>query len=256
MKPFQRAKVSIIVPFHGQYEKVTKLLKSIVIATNSNPYEICLVDDASPNKQFIKKVEGTPQIKVIRSEKQLGYGGALKLGYDNTKQPWVVFLNSDCCVTTPNWLINLGKTLIELKDQNVKMVSSRMDNQGAYTSKLHSESNIISKHSILNENDGPLPLISVMCHRDLFNHIGGFVKNYPLGYEEEELSARMRIFGYKQAISGTSWIHHDGSATLKQLHEENPEKFNKNMEISREMCIKDMQLHGQLQAQLKNKRKR
>ena len=239
--PFSRAKVTIIVPFHGQYEKVTKLVRSIVMATRSNPYEIVLVDDCSPNRQFIEKVKGTPQVKTFRSEKHLGMGRALKLGFESTKQPWVVFLNSDCVIEKPNWLIEMGRTLIALKDQKVKMVSARMDNMPGYSSRLKSSKDAVDPHYVMTENED-LPLTCVMCHRDLFKHIGGFVKSYPLGYEDEELAHRMRKAGYKQAISGISWVHHDGGggATLNQLFQEDPEEFKKKSELSREMCIEDI----------------
>ena len=45
--PFSRSRVDIIIPFYGQYEKVTSLVESILVAVRSNPYHITLVDDCS-----------------------------------------------------------------------------------------------------------------------------------------------------------------------------------------------------------------
>jgi hypothetical protein len=41
--PFSKSRVDIIIPFHGQYKKVTALIQSIVISVKINSN--CLVED-------------------------------------------------------------------------------------------------------------------------------------------------------------------------------------------------------------------
>ena len=79
-----------------------------------------------------------------------------------------------------------------------------------------------------------------MCHRDLFKHIGGFIKSYPYAwYEDEELSHRMRKFGFKQGISTKAWIRHEGGSTIKYIW--NKIKESKEiMENNRELCLSDI----------------
>ena len=36
-------------------------------------------------------------------------------------------------------------------------------------------------------------------------------------YEDEEFAFRMRKNGFNQGVCGTSWIHHDGGATIEEL---------------------------------------
>lgn len=244
--PFSRNPVDIIIPFHGQYEKVSKLVESILRGIRSNPYQITLVDDASPNPSFIKEFEKVddkpppgcnPIVQGIRNESQLGFGGALKVGFANTNQPYVVFLNSDCFIEDVNWLIGLGQSLLEGKRNNVRMVSSMMNNS--------SNKALVAKREDRRADyilqDGYLPLVSVMCHRRLFEKIGGFIKSYPYGwYEDEELGYRMKKFGYKQAVCGKSWVRHYGEATINDLWKHNPEAI-KIMESNRERCLIDIQ---------------
>jgi len=248
--PFSTSKVDIIIPFHSQYETVYDLLKSILFSIKSNPYQITLVDDCSHNKNFgeeIKKsfIKNTPngfvpQVQYIRSEKQLGFAGALKLGFENTKNPWVLFLHSDCVVEDPNFMIDMGQALLNWKDKGipVKMVSARSNNPGDLE---------LAKSDRLEKNDKDiildkeaLPLFCAMCHRDLFSHIGGFLKTYPYAwYEDEELSFRMKTKGFLQGISTKAWIKHQGGATIKYLWETKPE-IKKIMENNRELCLQDI----------------
>lgn len=250
VKPFSRSSVNIIIPFHGQYEKVIKLVQSILFCTKSNPYQICLVDDYSQNGALVqewllksdlakKTIHYKPQLVVHRTPEQLGFGGALRYGFERTEEPWVVFIHSDCVVEDSNWLIAMGKSLLDLKKDQVRMVSARTNNPGAGAYKLlQGKRGEYIDDAILEE--GSLPLYCVMAHRDLFHHIGGFIKEYPFGwYEDEELAYRMKHRGYKQAVCGRSWVHHEGGATVNQLWADQP-SAKKIMESNRERCVLDM----------------
>ena len=247
---FSKSRVDIIIPFHAQYEKVMSLIQSIILAVKSNPYHITLVDDHSDNEnfskeindQFKKKTENgyVPQVSCIRNERQLGFAGSLQVGFENTSLPWVLFMHSDCLVEDTNFMLEMGQSLIDWKNQKipVKMVCARSNNPGDCDK---AKANITEKgeENIILENE-TLPLYCAMCHRDLFSHIKGFIKNYPYAwYEDEELAHRMRKFGYKQGISTKAWIRHEGSSTIKYLWNKNPDIKN-IMENNRELCIQDI----------------
>jgi glycosyltransferase involved in cell wall biosynthesis len=235
---FGRSPVDIIVPFHGCYDKVIRLIEG-VYKVRSNPYQLTLVDDGSPNKGFLTQIESLPQLNCIRLEKQRGFGAALRAGYEATKQPWVMFMHSDCEIEDPLWMIQLGQTMMELKDQGVKMVSARTNNPTCDDRRFIASHGMKSDHVILSPGD-VMPLYCAMCHRDLFQHIGGFIKEYPYAmYEDQELSHRMSAFGFKQAISGTSWIKHIGNSTIGEVLRSDPQAESQ-MEANYDRCISDM----------------
>ena len=247
---FSNSKVDIIIPFHAQYHSVIRLMESIIFTTKSNPYHICLVDDASPNisfeqeinEQFKKKTpEGIkPQVSVVRLEEQKGFAGALNYGLEHTEQPWVVFMHSDCVVLDQGWLIEMGKSLMNWEGDKkpVKMVSSRTDNPGPYSAVFKAKQRERGPDRILDE--GHLPLFCTMCQRSLFDQIGGFLKEYPFAwYEDEELAYRMKHYGFNQGICGRSWVKHIGGSTVESLWRDHPET-KQIMEENRTRCIKDM----------------
>ncbi len=248
--PFSRSPVDIIIPFHDHHDQVAKLVYSILISVKSNPYQITLIDDGSKNKFFSEDFKdfdrnrpmGTdPIVKVIRSEQRLGFGGALNLGFKNTKQPYVMIMHSDCLVENPNWMVSMGESLLALKEFNVRMVAAKSQNPGPGTAKLKAEKGeFVTTNDMILNDDEFLPLYCVMAHRELFNRIGGFVKAYPyLGYEDEELAYRMKRHGYKQAVCSKAWINHTGGMTINSLIKENPEVIGVINE-NRNLCIEDM----------------
>lgn len=247
---FSRSKVDIIIPFHAQYERVSTLVKSILMSVKSNPYQITLVDDCSENQSFGEEIQNEfskntpqgyrPQLQYIRNDQQIGFGGSLKVGFKSTEQPWVLFMHSDCVVEDPNFMIDLGNSLIAWKQSGVpvKIVSARSDNPGDCGRAKAGRLDKGDKDIVL--EDETMPLFCAMCNRDLFHHIGGFIKEYPFAwYEDEELAHRMRVRGLLQGISTKSWIHHQGGSTVKYLWESRPE-CRATMEKNRERCIEDI----------------
>ena len=249
-KPFSRSRVDIIIPFHAQYERVSNLVRSIILSVKSNPYLITLVDDCSDNKNFGEEVKrefakGTPegfspQLQYIRSEKQIGFGGALQLGFEATEQPWVLFMHSDCTVEDPNFMLDMGQSLLRWKEAGkpVKMVSAKSDNPGDCEPLRAGRLDKDGEDFVL--KDAALPLYCAMCNRDLFRHIGGFLKAYPYAwYEDEELASRMKRHGLLQGASARAWVRHHGGATIKYIWETRPET-REVMEGNRELCIADI----------------
>lgn len=250
VKPFSMSRVDIIIPFHSQYERVSSLVRSIIISVKSNPYQITLVDDCSENKNFGEEIQKEfakntpqgfkPQLQYLRSDKQLGFAGALKLGFESTEQPWVLFMHSDCVVEDPNFMIDMGQSLLKWKRAGVpvKMVSARSDNPGDLEAAKATRMDKGDQDIVLGE--GTLPLFCAMCNRDLFRHIGGFLKPYPYAwYEDEELAHRMRSRGLLQGVSTKAWVHHHGAATVKYLWETRPDT-KAAMEANRERCLSDI----------------
>jgi len=250
LRPFSASRVDIIIPFHSQYEKVSRLVQSILVSVRSNPYQITLVDDCSENKIFGEELkrefakntpEGyRPQVQYIRSEQQLGFAGALKLGYEATDNPWVLFMHSDCVVEDPNFMIDMGQSLLRWKSEGtpVKMVSARSNNPGDLEAAKADRNDKGEKDIVLGEET--LPLFCAMCNRELFRHIGGFLKTYPYAwYEDEELAHRMRGRGLLQGISTKAWVRHHGGATVKYLWETRPDTKSV-MEANRDLCVADI----------------
>lgn len=249
-KPFSRSAVDIIIPFHAQYERVSSLIRSILYSIKSNPYQITLVDDCSENTNFGEEIkrqfaretpEGfKPMLQYIRSEQQLGFGGALKLGFDATSSPWVLFMHSDCVVEDANFMIHMGQSLLNWKQSGepVKIVSARSDNPGECEKAIAKPGDKGKTDIVL--KDETMPLFCAMCNRDLFGHIGGFIKPYPYAwYEDEELAYRMKKRGLLQGISTKAWIKHQGGATIKYVWSRKPDS-RKIMEENRERCVADM----------------
>ena len=241
------SEVDIIIPYHGQYDKVTELIESIFKFTRSNPYTIYVIDDYSPNSEYIQTIAKNANrrhdvLKALRCSEQKGFAGACQSAFVKGEAPYTCFINSDCRIEDIGWLQSMGSTLVSLKDQGIKMVSARTNNPVHPDEDSPQKGNKGESHDdVVLADDQYLSLYCFLCHRELFARCGGFLKSYPYGYyEDEEFAARMKKHGYKQAVSGSSWVYHEGGATIKSLWRKNPNIRTIMEEENRKRCIKDL----------------
>jgi len=237
--------VQIVIPYHGQYEKVRKCITSIIEKT-TDWYQILLVDDGSTNSDFGESLRTSDLVKkgwlnkVIRSDNCQGFGGAVNKGIEASEHPFICVMHSDCEVVNTSWLTQMRKTLYDLKPQNVKFVSATTNDLG---------------FGLVNENllripteerediilETPSPMICCLFHKDLFKYIGP-LKEYPYGFhEDEELFWRMNKSGFKQAVCGSAYIRHEGAATIYSLWKTNPE-IQKIMQENKQLLLKDFKV--------------
>jgi glycosyltransferase involved in cell wall biosynthesis len=248
------SQVDIIVPFYGQYDKVMKLIDSLFRLTRSNYYQLILVDDCSPNPEFIRNIDLNSQknsqrlrqrnvVKAIRTEEQKGFAGACKVGFESGESPYVCFLNSDCVIEDAGWLKNMGESLLKLKSEGVRVVSAVTNNPVGGDSSQKGERFVREENDVILKDDSFLSLFCFMCHRELFSRIDGFIKEYPFGYyEDEEFAARLKKYSFKQAVCKSAYVYHEGQATVHHIWKSHPTARKIMEEENRKRCIEDMKL--------------
>ena len=246
------SQVDIIVPFYGQYNLLIELIQSLFKLTRSNYYQLYLVDDCSPNPDFIRNLSINSQknaarlqqpnlLSTIRHDEQKGFAAACKSGFELGQNPYVCFLNSDCRIEDASWLRNLGESILKLKSKDVRMVAPITNNPVHGDPAQKGEKFGVIEDDIIIGDDSFLSLPCFMCHRELFSKVGGFLKEYSYGgCEDEEFAHRLRHYKFKQAVCRNSYVYHEGEVTMNYMMRKNPNEARKNIEENREKCINDI----------------
>src|SRR4051812_23367077 len=120
----------ICIPFYAEYLHVRECIESILIYTKACPYRIFLVDDGSPNKDFLNEMKKLSNvIEGISHPEQRGFGAALNTAIKNTVLPFLVFLHSDIKIVDSKWLKELYKSFTEMRrTQKVELMCACSDN--------------------------------------------------------------------------------------------------------------------------------
>lgn len=207
--------------------------------------DIIVIDNASPNKDFIKIKEiFNESLEIIVNEKNLGYGGAFNSAVNLCKSKYICILNSDMVfVSNPfNMLETFYKNNPKTGVLGVQQIFPDHTLQRSFGYFLSIEE-ILGKLLFLNKLisinkkkikkvdyvDGAFMFLS----RELFISIQGFDENFYFYYEDMDICKRISDLGKQNFIlNDLKIIHHRGFSSNKKgtlISEFSINNFNKSL---------------------------
>lgn len=215
-------KIAVLVLGYNDEKNIIETLDTASKQTYLN-FELIYIDNASTDQTLFLAKEKYSNLEIIEEEKNLGYAGAyakhmpifFKKGFDA-----VVLLNSDVIVSK-NWLEELVKTAfsdkkiaiaqpkIFLWDEN-KNLANTFGNEinflgfgfcGHYKKPNNSDFN---EDQEINSASGA----SLLFKKEAFEKIGNLDENFFAYLEDQDISWRAKIFGYKIMLSANSVMWH------------------------------------------------
>jgi GT2 family glycosyltransferase/SAM-dependent methyltransferase len=213
--------LSIVVPVHGKWDYTRACLASIEAHRPTVPFEVLVVDDASPDRTA-ELVAASPGVRLVRTQRNEGFVGACNLGASQARGAYLLFLNNDTEVQ-PGAL----DALLDAADSD-----DRIGLVGAMLvypdGRLQESGGIIwadgSGWNYGRDRDAGSPEFSVrrdvdycsgaaiLVRRDLFDQVGGFDQRYaPAYYEDTDLAFAIRATGHRIIIEPRAVVvHHEG----------------------------------------------
>lgn len=201
---------SIIIPTWNNPQFLNPCVHSIVNNTDviaSGRAEIIIVNNGK--QPCDKEFNGVPGVKVITSEKNVGWEGGLKLGLEASDSEFVVFQNDDTFIpkTSSRFYYNL---LYPFRDSTVGLV-------GPSTTTCAGPQSIYHPRSFNSLVEAPyLIFFTVMVRRSTLLDVGGIDDTLP-GGDDLDLTMRMNKAGYKALIQPSSFIIHHGFKTGERV---------------------------------------
>ena len=206
---------SIIIVTYNHREYLDACLKSVL--KQDYPHEIILVDNCSQDGtvNFVK--EHFPEVIVIESPDNRGYGAGNNLGVKHARGEYVVILNPDTIVEE-DWLSSL---LSPLRHQPKVITTSKIllydglaintcGNINTFTGLTFTRGLGADPSSFpdAEEVSGVSGACFAMRREDYLN-LGGFDENFFLYNEDSELSWRAHLYNFRVVYVPTSVVRHD-----------------------------------------------
>ena len=213
--------VSVIIPIYGQCEYTLRCLASIAKNPPCVPFEVIVVNDASPDDS-VKELQNVRGIKLISNSQNQGFIRSCNRGAKTAKGRYLYFLNSDTEVTS-GWLDELVRTFDEFPGTG--LVGSKLIYPDGT---LQEAGGIIwqdgSAWNFGRGQDPALPIYnyarevdycsgaSIMVPGELFKALGGFDEHYlPAFCEDSDLALKIRDRGYRVIYQPLSVVvHYEG----------------------------------------------
>jgi glycosyltransferase involved in cell wall biosynthesis len=90
--------IDIIIPAYNSHSTIEKTLMSLSLQVNLDQLNVLIIDDCSTDgdySKFVYKYQNSLNIREIRAPKNGGPGVARQIGLDNSKSPYVMFIDAD-----------------------------------------------------------------------------------------------------------------------------------------------------------------
>lgn len=215
--------VSIITVNYNQSEVTCELLESLKKITYKN-IEIIVVDNGSKEDSQNNMLKKYDFIKLIRSQKNLGYAGGNNLGIKAAKGEYCLFINNDTEVDS-----GFIEPLVECfeKDTTIGMVSPKIKffhspdtiQYAGYSpmNQFTLRQELIGYHRVDNgqfDKGGVTHSIhgaAMMVPMKIIKKVGMMAEVYFLYYEEHDWSFRIKKAGYKTVYQPASLVFHKES---------------------------------------------
>ncbi len=98
---------TIIIPFRNGRRLLQTCIESIRAKTTYSPYEMLLVDNGSDEPEtlvYLKELQQDPRLRVIRDGRPFNYSALNNMAVRAAQGEFVVLLNNDIEVISPDWL--------------------------------------------------------------------------------------------------------------------------------------------------------
>jgi len=210
--------VSIVMPVYGKWMYTLACLRSIAAHAGPLPFEVIVVDDASPD-ETAERLAAVDGIRVLRNDTNLGFIGSCNAGATAACGEFVLFLNNDTLVT-PGWLETLHRCLVEAPDAGLvgaRLVypDGRLQEAGGIVFDDASGWN----YGRFEATDDPRFLFrrqadycsgaAILLRKALFERLGGFDTRYaPAYYEDTDLAFAVRAAGLRVYVEPAATVVH------------------------------------------------
>lgn len=204
---------AIIVNWNGK-QFLDDCISSLLKQTYKN-CEIILVDNASTDGSVSYVRKKYPRVRIIKNNKNVGFGNAVNIGIKHAKGYYIIFLNNDLYIEK-----NCIKNLLKPLENEVKVATVPKVLFFQERNKINSYGNIVNflgfaMPKYINQDErvasreeetacGGL----LMVRKEVIEKVGLFDENFFLYHEDHDLSWRLRLYGYKLLVVPGAKVYH------------------------------------------------
>jgi GT2 family glycosyltransferase len=232
--------LSIICVNWNSLEYLFDCVASIYEHTSQISFEVIVVDNASPEGGVEMLKEDFPQVKIVRSDRNVGFAGANNLGFRQSSGRHVLLLNPDTKLIGPaiNIMLEQIKLLPDAGIVGCKLLNTDLSTATSSIQKFPTILNQVFTveyfrlrfpkcrlwdiSPLFSENTHPvkvevIPGACMMLKREAFERAGLLTADYFMYAEDIDLNYKLRRLGFSSYYVGEARIvHHGGRSSSRQ----------------------------------------
>lgn len=223
-------KVSIVIPNKDEKETLKKCLESIWQKTTYSNYEIILVENNSTTleiRDYYQELDGKNGVRVVYWDKEFNYSAINNFGISYAKGEYILCLNNDITVISPEWMEEL---LANCQRPEVGIVGARLyypDNTiqhagivlgmggcagSLFVGLARSRGGYLHK-AALQQDLSAVTAACFMVKKEAFEKVGGFEEKLAVAFNDVDFCLKVRHAGYLVVYDPYAELYHHESKT-------------------------------------------
>jgi GT2 family glycosyltransferase len=247
-------KVSVVIANKDHIEDLTRCISSILERSTYDNYEIVVVENNSVSEEifaFYKKIQENPAVRVITYEGEFNYSKINNLGVSELAGEYVLLLNNDTSVITPDWIEEL---LMYAQRKDVGAVGAKLYYEdrtiqhagvvlglGAHRTAGHSHYRVDHRNLgymgrlCYAQNVMAVTGACLMMRKSLYEELGGLDEKFAVALNDVDLCIRAWKAGRVNVFTPFAELYHYESASRgTDLSGANAERYEKESALFRE----------------------
>lgn len=221
--------ISIIIPNKDEKESLEACLKSIWEKTTYKNYEIIVVENNSTSDEIFQYYKEISQkgVRLLRWKKEFNYSAINNFGAAHAKGEFLLFLNNDVTVITPDWLTELAG-LCQRKEvgaAGVKLLypDNTIQHAGCvigiggiaghmFVDMPANRTGYLHKASLLQDMSAVTAACMIM-KKQVFDQVGGFTEELAVAFNDVDLCLKINKAGNLVVYDPYVQLYHMESKT-------------------------------------------
>ena len=244
-------RISILIPNTDHVSDLARCIQSIEEKSTYRNFEIIIMENNSQKKEtfgYYDVLQRKPNVQVVKWEVEFNYSAINNFGRKYAKGEYLLFLNNDVQVITPDWM------------QEMLMYAQRKD-VGAVGVKLYYPDNTIQHAGVVvgiagtaghvhyrydksnlgymgrlyyAQNYSAVTAACMMMPAVVFDQVGGFDERFVVAYNDVDLCLRVRQMDKLVVFTPFAELYHYESKTRgNDLDQANKARFEQEQKLFR-----------------------
>jgi GT2 family glycosyltransferase len=231
--------VSIIIPNKDEKETLHACLESIRSRTTYHNYEIIIVENNSTTQEifeYYKEIDGRNHVRVVYWKEGFNYSALNNFGFSFAQGDYILCLNNDITVITPDWLelligqcqrdrVGIVGTRLYYPDDTIQhggVIVGIGGVAGALFVGMPKARSGYLRKAILQQDLSAVTAACMMVDRRAWEAAGGFEEQLAVAFNDIDFCLRVRSQGYLVVYEPNVEMYHYESKS--RGYEDTPEK--------------------------------
>jgi O-antigen biosynthesis protein len=220
----EQPEIAIVIPTRDRLELLRQCIENIESKSTYKNYTITLIDNDSAEPETLSFFKDT-KYDVVKAPGPFNYAHIINIGIRHTSAPFVLQLNNDVTVMTPDWLEAM---LEHAQHPEVGAVGARLvfpegNPQhegiavGAGPEKVSPAGNLNHPWLVTREVSA-VTGACLLIRREIFDQVGGFDESLLVAYNDVDFCLRVHEAGYTNIYTPCAELIHQESSSRGSLH--------------------------------------